>query len=106
MLHFIDIVRRSNRKTLIQSRHNHPGSFQAGSKLAHYRFVAMNKIGAFGIAGLLVPCKQFSLIGMRGKSVDRIDPGAHGKFFPVDFHFFGAIDDIARECACGSVADK
>lgn len=63
-------------KTLAERRHLDRGARQHGGELAHRGLLAVGEERARR-TGVPVPSQKLSLVGVGGKTVDRVDPRAH-----------------------------
>ena len=74
-------------------------------ELLHGVFVTVNKKRSLR-TGLLLPCQEFSLVGMGGEPVDRVDASSNWNILAEYVHLLGAVDDAARKSPDGCVADE
>src|SRR6516165_11127184 len=75
-------------------------------ELLHYGFFTMDKERRLASANAAAPCEQFSLVGVSGKSVDRMNRAADWNLFTKKPHMLGAIDDLPCNRARGSKTNE
>ena len=75
-------------------------------ELLHYRLFTMDKERRLASPDAAAPCEQLPLVGVSGKSVDRMNRAAYWNLFTEEPHMLGAIDDLPRNRARGSKTDE
>ena len=91
--------------SLSERGHFHLCVFEKRPELSHDFFFAMDQKRS-RCAHSVMPCEQFIAVGVRGKSVDRMDACPHRNVFAKQMDGFRSIDDLTRERAFGRKADE
>ena len=75
-------------------------------ELLHYRFFTMDKERRLASPDAAAPCEQLPLVGVSGKSVDRMNRAADWNLFTEEPHMLGAIDDLPCNRTRGSKTNE
>jgi len=91
---------------LVRCGHFHAGFLEERREAAHRLLLAVNQEGTLRGSCLPVPGEEFRLVGVGGKSVDRVNGRVYRNLFAEEVDMRGAVDDPSGEAAAGCIADK
>lgn len=86
--------------------HFHAGILEERREAAHRLLLAVNQESTLRGSDLPVPGKEFRLVGVGGKSVDRMNARIHRNLFAEEVDMRGTVDDLSGKGAIGCITDE
>lgn len=91
---------------LVRCWHFHAGIVEERRETAHRFLLAVNQESTLRGSDLPVPGKEFRLVGVGGKSVDRVNARAYRDVFAEEVDMRSTVDDLSGKGAVCRIADK